>query len=110
MQILRGTFDGDLCVTESLVIDGEIQRSTTVADGGRLALHGICGGDVTVERGGVAELWGVIRGSVRNRGGRVTIAGMVEGDVDAPAGETCIIPTSIIRGTVRLAGAGSGAT
>lgn len=60
---------------------GEIRRSTTVAKGGRLNLRGICGGDVTVEAGGVAELWGVTRGSVRNRGGRVTIAGVVQGDV-----------------------------
>ena len=104
MQELRGDFDGSLHVTEGLAIAGSVSRTVTVGGGGRFVLRGVCGADVVVEHDGDAELWGIVKGSVRNAGGAVTIFGLVKGDVETTAGSTWISPDSVVRGAIRSPG------
>jgi hypothetical protein len=97
MQVVRGVLD-DLCVTTTLEVHGTITGQLTVASGGRLVFRGVCERDVLVERGGDAELWGLIQGDVCNQGGTVKLFGMVEGQVRTPDGETKISHDSRVGG------------
>jgi hypothetical protein len=102
MQVLHGEFNGALCVTESLALHGTLRRTATVTRGAHFTLGGVSRGDVIIEKDGDAALWGVIKGSVRNRGGRVSIFGVVDGDVETTDGVTWIAPTSLVRGKTQL--------
>lgn len=104
MQELHGDFDGALRVTDALALRGTVHGPITVAAGGRFVLHGICTGALVVEAGGDAEIWGLVKGSVRNLGGALSLHVLVEGDVETTAGVTWISPTSVVRGMVRSPG------
>ena len=56
--------------------------------GVRLELTGEVGGDLTIERGAIAEVHGRIRGHVLNRGGTLRLSGKLVGELreEAAAG------------------------
>src|SRR5256885_564398 len=85
MQEIRGDLEGPLNVTVDLSVHGRLKAGAIVASGARLILRGISEGDILVQPRGSAELWGVMEGSVVNRGGKVCVFGQVSGDVATSA-------------------------
>lgn len=66
-------------LTRDLELNGIATGTLVVPNGVYLRLNGTISGDLAVEEGGSAEVNGTITGSVDNRGGRVTIRGVVRG-------------------------------
>ena len=102
MQVIRGDFENQLHVTADLSVHGRLRAGARVAPGARLTLRGMSDGDILVERGASAELWGVVQRSILNRGGMVSIFGLVAGDVTTSEnGKTWLSPDSVVRGRRR---------
>jgi hypothetical protein len=81
---ITGVVHGDLVVDRDGELTGIVQGDITVLPVGSLTLLGLCQGALTVERGARASLAGV------NRGGWLTISGVVCGALRSLAGETHI--------------------
>jgi cytoskeletal protein CcmA (bactofilin family) len=97
----RGQIEGDVYLTDELVLHGMVVGDLTVAATAVLHLHGMCTGNLVVERGGRAEVPGMVVKDVVNRGGDVDISGMVNGSVREEAGRTFVRPGAVISGQRR---------
>jgi cytoskeletal protein CcmA (bactofilin family) len=80
MREENGTIRGDLLLTEDLRLTGQITESCTVPSGLHLDLHGLIGGDLQVDAGGTAEIFGTVGGNLV-ADGMVTLFGTVNGVV-----------------------------
>jgi hypothetical protein len=96
MQIIRGTLDSPLCVTDTLALHGTVAGPVRVMPSAVFVLRGLCKGNVVVAAGAKAEIWGVVEGDVINQGGDILLGGLVEGYVDRAAGHTDLAPGSRI--------------
>jgi cytoskeletal protein CcmA (bactofilin family) len=92
MQVVRGTLDAPLCVTDALAVHGTVTGPVRVMSTAELVLRGVCKGDIVVAPGARAEIWGIVEGNVINQGGDVYLSGLVEGYVDRAAGHTDVAP------------------
>lgn len=100
MQVIRGDLTAPVRVTDQLSVHGRLRAGAVVASGAQLLLHGLSEGDIVIEPGGTAEVWGIIERSIVNRGGTVRVYGLVSGDVSTTDdGTTCISDDFIVRGT-----------
>jgi cytoskeletal protein CcmA (bactofilin family) len=78
MRVETGTIRGELLLTEDLRLNGLITESCTVPDGLHLDLHGVVNGDLRVELGGTAEIFGTVGGNLY-ADGMVSLFGRVNG-------------------------------
>lgn len=97
MQTIFDQVDGDLSVSERVIIHGMVTGDITVVAGGELALHGMCCGALVVEPGSDAIVHGMVTGRVANRGGKLAVYGMVGPVETVVAGETYVAPSAVVR-------------
>ena len=97
MKTITGAVEGDLSVSEHLILRGMVTGIITVKQGGSLDLHGMCGKSLIVNAGGKATVHGMVNEDVTNRGGDVSVFGMVVGSIDTQSGETHIAPSAVVQ-------------
>ena len=73
MKTLRGTVPGPLIVEQDLDVVGTIAGDTVVRTERRLHLRGLITGNLTLEPGASAVIFGTVNGRVRKRGGTLVI-------------------------------------
>src|SRR3954452_22023124 len=96
MNTYHGRMQGPVDLKDDIAFYGRLDGNASVARGGKLQLHGIVTGDLTIEPDALVELRGRVHGSVTNKG-RWMIYGQVRGGVtDAGVGQT----TSMWAGAV----------
>ena len=100
MTIQYGRVEETLELSERYTLHGTTTESIFVLEGGILALHGVCEGDVVVESEGEAYIYGTVEGNVANQGGHVEIYGTVEGTVQKTDQDTTIHESADVRGEV----------
>ena len=98
MRTERGKTEGDIELSDELVLHGMLVGNLTVTATGVLRLHGMCTGSVFVEPGGRAQLLGMVVKDVVNRGGQVEVTGMVNGTVRDEGGHTLVRPGAVVGG------------
>lgn len=93
---MGGTTKGDYRFTAQTNLRGIVTGTATVTTGIRLEVHGTCGGDLVIEEGGSAEIFGNVVGTVRVRpGGRVIVHGSI-GALEDPESTAVIHPTATV--------------
>ena len=97
MKAITGTVEGDLRVSEHLILQGMVTGNITVEQGGSLHLHGMCCKSLIVNLGGTATVHGMVSEDITNRGGNVSVFGMVVGSVHSQSGETHIAPSAVVQ-------------
>jgi hypothetical protein len=97
MRQLHGKLEQPLTIDEDTAVHGMICGTTTVKDSVTLDLHGMITADLIVEMGGIAHIHGMVNGTVWNKGGQVTINGMIDSLVEEQGSLTTLGPDSIIR-------------
>jgi len=97
MKAITGTVEGDLSVSEHLILQGMVTGNITVEQGGSLHLHGMCCKSLIVNLGGRATVHGMVSEDITNRGGNVSVFGMVVGSVHSQSGETHIAPSAVVK-------------
>ncbi len=97
MQIIHGRVESPLVVHSDLEVRGTVAGSLRVSETGAFVLRGVCEGDVVIEVGACAEIWGIIEGNLINRGGRVCLFGLVQGYSQRLGGQTNISCDSVVR-------------
>ena len=97
MKAITGTVEGDLSVSEHLILQGMVTGNITVEQGGSLHLHGMCCKSLIVNLGGTATVHGMVSEDITNRGGNVSVFGMVVGSVHSQSGETHIAPSAVVQ-------------
>lgn len=97
MQLIHGRVESPLVVDSELEIRGTVAGPLRIAENGAFVLRGVCEGDVVVEAGARAELWGIIEGNLINRGGRVCLFGLVHGYSQSDGGHTSVSCDSVVR-------------
>jgi autotransporter passenger strand-loop-strand repeat protein len=77
---------------------GTIEHDLTVPANMRLDLHGAVGGDLIVEPGGSAVVYGTVLGTIYNEGGEVEVCSgaAVEAVSDATGAKTRVAPRALI--------------
>ena len=98
MRTEQGKIEGDLRLEDSLCLQGMVTGDTHVVAGALLELHGMCCRDLSLEAGAEVLLHGTVVGSVVNRGGKLSIYGVVKGDATTLAGETVVDSNAVIEG------------
>jgi hypothetical protein len=73
MKTLRGTVPGPLIVEQDLDVVGTIAGDAVVRAARRLHVRGAITGNLTLERGASAVIFGTVNGRVRKRGGTLVI-------------------------------------
>jgi hypothetical protein len=73
MKTLRGTIPGPLIVEQDLDVVGTIAGDAVVRPECRLHLRGVITGNLTLEPGASAVIFGTVNGRVRKRGGTLVI-------------------------------------
>ena len=73
MKTLRGTIPGPLVVEQDLDVVGTIAGDAVVQAARRLHLRGAITGNLTLEPGASAIIYGTVNGRVRKRGGTLVI-------------------------------------
>lgn len=89
---------GDLVVTENLVLYGFVTGSVTVEAGAAVELYAMVDHDLVVKPGAVVDMQGYIKGSVYNQGGELRISGTVAGQVHRQGGQTTVDPNAVVIG------------
>lgn len=97
MQIVYGRVESPLVVDGELEVRGTVTGPLHVSKTGAFVLRGVCKGDVVVEPGATAEIWGIVEGNLINRGGSVSLFGLVEGYSQRVGGQTTISCDSVVR-------------
>ena len=85
-------------ITGQVQIEDDVAGSLHVVNGGQLRLMAVCKGDLLVERGGSAYVYGIVGGDVTNNGGTIEIHGIVSGSLHKNGGTTNAMKGSIISG------------
>ena len=93
--------NGPVIVNDELELWGLAVGSCQVGAGGTLVLNGTVTGDLLVEDGGAVELYGLVVGTVRNRGGVIKVMGSVGGDIITERGMTTVESRAMVVGRVR---------
>jgi hypothetical protein len=96
MRTIFDKVEGDMSVSDHVVIHGMVTGDITVAAGGDLVLHGMGCRALVVEPSGSAVVHGMVIGRVTNKGGKVAVHGTV-GSLDETAGETHVAQSAVIR-------------
>ena len=96
MQIEKGKIEGDVAVEGDFQLDGMINGSAYVKQGGRFYLKGMVVGGLTVEEGGHAEVRGMVNGDATNVGGTLEVYGMVLGAVRGSSVSTFVDSNAIV--------------
>ena len=91
-----GKIEGNLTVTDELVLFGMCVGNIVVESGATLHLYGMCTGNINVRAGGKAILDGMCTGNVLNSGGVLEIKGTVTGALRKEAGTTDVDPNARI--------------
>ena len=105
MSIENGKIEGDITLSNELVLAGMATGNITVADGGILDLSGMCLQSVKVKSGGTARIQGMVHGDVVNEGGSLKISGTVHGSVQTQSGNTVVDQGAVVvRGVVQSNG------
>ena len=73
MKTLRGTIPGPLVVEQDLDVQGTIEGDAVVRTARRLYVRGAITGNLTLEAGASAVIYGMVNGRVRKRGGTLVI-------------------------------------
>jgi hypothetical protein len=73
MKTLRGTVPGPLFVEQDLDVVGTIAGDAVVQPECRLHVRGVITGNLTLEAGASAVIFGTVNGRVRKRGGTLVI-------------------------------------
>ena len=73
MKTLRGTVSGPLFVEHDLDVQGTIAGDAVVRSACRLYVRGAITGNLTLEPGSSAIIYGTVNGRVRKRGGTLVI-------------------------------------
>lgn len=97
MRSLSGKVESPAVITDAVEMSGMYLADVVVAAGGVLHLSGMCCRQLTVERGGKAEVHGMVRGDVVNHG-ELRVFGMVAGRILSHAS------TLVVDGEARVAG------
>jgi len=97
MQVVHGRLDAPLFVDSTLEVCGTAAGPLRVGPTGVLVLRGVCEGDVVLDVHARAEIWGIVRGNLINRGGELCVFGIVEGYVQRTSGKTAVSADSIVR-------------
>lgn len=97
MQLIHGRVESPLVVDSELEIRGTVAGPLRVTEQGAFVLRGVCEGDVVIEAGARAELWGIIEGNLINRGGSVSLFGLVYGYSQQLSGQTRVSCDSVVR-------------
>jgi hypothetical protein len=84
MKTLRGTVPGPLIVEHDLDVVGTIAGDTVVRAARRLHVRGAITGNLTLEPGASAVIYGTVSGRVQKRGGTLVITHPERGR-DAPS-------------------------
>ena len=92
-----GVLTGPLIVSEELEFSGVSPYAINVKQGGLLHLFGICSGNLVIEVGGRALIFGMVTGVVVNRG-HIEIHGTLEHEVLNEGGAVKVLPGSVIAG------------
>jgi cytoskeletal protein CcmA (bactofilin family) len=90
MNTENGKIEGDVEITFELKMHGMFLGNVTVKNGGYLILHGMATKSLVVEPGAAVEIFGMVIGNVINNGGKLFIAGRVNGQIIENAGITNI--------------------
>lgn len=94
--------EGPFFIENDLLFRGMITKGATVRSGVTLDLKGMIAGDLDVEHGARALIYGMVPGTVRNHGGYVQVFGVVGATVDlSPEARTIIEPKAVISGLNR---------
>ena len=86
MNTEHGKINGDVEITSELKMHGMFTGNVTVKDGGFLILHGMATKTLIMEQGAIVEIHGTVTGDVINKGGKLSISGMVLGQIIEQAG------------------------
>ncbi len=97
MRIISERTRGETVIREETQIQGTVNGRVYVDREGILLHQGMIIGNVTVEKGGEANLFGFVKGDVINNGGKLTIFGTVNGTVRTESGVTKIDKDAFIR-------------
>lgn len=84
MRVESGQIRSDLVVAEALTLRGQVTGDISVVAGGMLSLQGMCVGNLTVFTGGRALISGTVCGDVVDRGGTAELTGLVLGRCEFP--------------------------
>ena len=85
MKTLRGTIRGPLVVEHDLDVVGTIAGDTVVQTQRRLHVRGAITGNLTLEAGASAVIYGTVNGRVRKRGGTLVITHPEPSTREAPS-------------------------
>jgi hypothetical protein len=85
MEIRRGTVPGPLVVEQELAVHGTIAGHARVRRQGTLQLRGVITGDLSVEPGATAVIYGTVLGRIYKTGGTVVIAHPTKSGQDVPS-------------------------
>jgi hypothetical protein len=77
-----GLILGDHVVGSDAAVSGAVLGTVTVRPGAQVTIDALVTGDVVVQLHASVLIRGTVRGKVRNRGGRVEVAGSVRGGVE----------------------------
>lgn len=87
MRASRKVTLADLIFSDAVAFHGQTAGNIVVIDGAVLEMHGICGKDLIVEKGGKAIVTGVVGGTAINNGGHLIVKGLVR-DIQTNSGRT----------------------
>jgi hypothetical protein len=73
--------EGDLVVSDETCLTGVVTGNITVTATGKLELRGVCCKNLVIDKGGTAKVYGVVNGDVANRGGELSILGVIVGRI-----------------------------
>jgi hypothetical protein len=85
MQSLQGKIAGPLIVTRDIDVHGTIVGNAIVRPNNTLHLRGVITGNLTIEKGASAIIFGTVEGSIRKTGGTVVIVHPQPGGREDPS-------------------------
>ena len=98
MQTENGKIESDIEVAGEFQLNGMVTGSIVVSSGGSLRLNGMCCKDLIVEEGGEALVFGTVSGNAVNKGGSITVHGVIVGSLTTLSGQSQIVAGALING------------
>ncbi len=102
MRTISERARGEIIVREDMHIQSIVNGNVHVCAGGTLLHQGMIIGNVLLESGSEANIFGFVKGDVVNNGGKLTIFGTVNGTVRTEAGTTRIDKEAFIKEIIDL--------
>lgn len=91
MDDINGYYQGNVVVTDSLVVRGSVRGTVTVRMNSRFELNGTVIGKVLAERGSTVNVYGTVDGQLENDDATVHVLGSVKELYDHPGGKATIV-------------------